>query len=145
MVGNPPSSADIKRGVKTTLVIVPPSIVSLSEQHGICRLTFFWQKDQWLDEIKKHSAELGQFVTEFKASNKWMTAGILKACDVVLTTYWELFQSLPQPSPGEVQEWMADKEKKKDIYSEYLKWVEKNKQKKGTLHQVEWYRVSADS
>lgn len=81
-----------------------------------------------------------------------MTAKSLANHDIVLTTYWELSQSHPNPDKNTRDNWreLAKKKKKKDEekfdwYAAYFKWAEDHKNVRGLLHQIHWYRVSTVS
>lgn len=78
---------------------------------------------------------------QFKSALEDNSATRLKSNDIVLTTYWELCQSLPNPDRKTVLEWETDK---LDSFQEYQKWVKEHDDEKGLLHQIKWYRVSLE-
>ncbi|KAH7409282.1 hypothetical protein BKA64DRAFT_720586 [Cadophora sp. MPI-SDFR-AT-0126] len=98
-------------------------------------------RSQWLREIRKHAPELGDSVMQFKAADPDNSATRLKMNDIVLTTYWEMCQSLPNPDKKTVESWKADN---LNLFEQYKKWVEDNADLKGLLHQITWYRIVLD-
>ncbi|KAH7336328.1 P-loop containing nucleoside triphosphate hydrolase protein [Rhexocercosporidium sp. MPI-PUGE-AT-0058] len=124
IIANPPTPEQIAKNIKTTLIIVPSSL-----------------RNQWLREIKLHAPSLGENVMQFKSALEDNTVTRLKSNDIVLTTYWELCQSYPNPGRNVVAEW---EEAKLDLFQEYQRWVKNHQQENGLLHQIEWYRVVLD-
>ncbi|PVH88776.1 hypothetical protein DL98DRAFT_622343 [Cadophora sp. DSE1049] len=120
ILANPPTPEHIARNEKTTLIIVPSSL-----------------RSQWLREIKKHAPELGQSVMQFKSADPDNSATRLKMNDIVLTTYWEMCQSLPSPNKKTVESWKAAD---LNLFEQYQKWVKEHAHLKGLLHQITWYR-----
>ncbi len=122
---------------KTTLIVVPSNLVNFrvsSNFHGLTAL----QRTQWLREIKYHAPVLGENVMQFRSALEDNSATRLKSNDIVLTTYWEVCQSLPNPDRRTVLQWETDK---LDLFREYQKWVKEHADHKGLLHQIKWYRV----
>jgi len=80
MVGNPPTTDDIQRGITATLIVAPSSIIS-----------------QWIEELTLHT-EPKTFpkVLHYKSSMK-IPASVLSDCDVVLTSYTEVMRQFPFP------------------------------------------------
>jgi hypothetical protein len=76
---------------------------------------------------------------QFRSSNEDNTATRLKSNDIVLTTYWELFHSLPQPPKQLLEAWRDNKNVNE--FEKLQSWVETHKHEMGLLHQVNWYRV----
>jgi hypothetical protein len=91
-------------------------------------------------EIKNHAPVLGENVMQFKSADEDNTVTRLKTNDIVLTTYWELCQSLPQPPKKLVEEWNSDK--RVNVFQALQEWVRDHMNEMGLLHQVTWYRVS---
>jgi len=60
--------------------------------------------------------------------------------DIVVTTYWELFQSLPHPDKKTIKEW--EKDSTINIFQAYLQWAEDREDENGLLQEITWYRVS---
>lgn len=96
------------------------------------------QRSQWFREIRLHAPSLGENVMQFKSALEDNTATRLKSNDIVLTTYWELCQSYPNPGKKLVAEW---EEQKLDLFAEYQRWANDHQHENGLLHQIEWYRV----
>ncbi|KAF8864887.1 P-loop containing nucleoside triphosphate hydrolase protein [Acephala macrosclerotiorum] len=126
MYANPPSPEHVAAGKTATLIVVPSSILK-----------------QWLAELQLHAGDYGQKVLEYHSSDDSNTIAKMKMHDIVLTTYWELFTSLPQPSKQTVQDWIAMRPKV-DLFKKYQQWVEDHKDQKGPLHQIDWYRIVLD-
>ncbi|KAG4444481.1 hypothetical protein IFR05_000072 [Cadophora sp. M221] len=124
IIANPPTPEQIAKNIKTTLIIVPSSL-----------------RSQWFREFKVHAPSLGENVMQFKSALEDNTATRLKSNDIVLTTYWELCQSYPNPGKKTVAEW---EEKKLDLFAAYQSWVKDHQHEIGLLHQIEWYRVVLD-
>lgn len=78
----------------------------------------------------------------YNSSNPAITLTTMRRSDVVLTTYHELFTGYPHPEKGLIAAWKAEKPKV-DLHKYLEDWVEKHKDRKGKLHQVDWYRVSS--
>jgi len=79
----------------------------------------------------------------FKSSAEDNTATRMKNSDIVLTTYWELFNSIGYPSKETIRQWT--KNEKLDLLEELERWTNKYKiieEASGLLHQIDWYRVS---
>jgi hypothetical protein len=93
-----------------------------------------------LREIKQHVTALGQNVMIYKRSAEDNSATRLRNSDVVLTTYWELANSIPQPPKKLIQDWIKDD--KIDLFTELEKWTKANMDEAELLHEVSWYRVS---
>ncbi|KAL5317581.1 hypothetical protein ACEPPN_014677 [Leptodophora sp. 'Broadleaf-Isolate-01'] len=123
-IANPPTPEQIAKNIKTTLIIVPSSL-----------------RSQWFREIRLHAPSLGENVMQFKSALEDNTATRLKSNDIVLTTYWELCQSYPNPGKKLVAEW---EEQKLDLFAEYQRWANDHQHENGLLHQIEWYRVVLD-
>jgi hypothetical protein len=99
----------------------------------------FHQRGQWLAEIKKHAPILGENTMQFRSADEDNTLTRLKSNDIVLTTYWELCQSLPQPPKKLLEEWRNNEVNE---FGALQKWVKDHMDEMGLLHQVTWYRVS---
>jgi SNF2 family DNA or RNA helicase len=143
MVGNPPTPGEKASGLGATLLVVPASVVS-----------------QWENEIRNH-CKPGVFMKTqvYKRSSK-ICKEVLETCDIVITTYQELQNSIPiltdqvEPVAGETEEQLE--KRKKDLKKQ------RNKEKKrlasltlpqlmkelapvfGPLHKVRWYRIVLD-
>ncbi|PMD36328.1 hypothetical protein L207DRAFT_435119 [Hyaloscypha variabilis F] len=118
MVGNPPGPEDIKRKVKTTLIVVPATVI-----------------DQWLDEIRIH-AKRDTFpkIMRYKSSSR-IPMEVLEDLDIVVTSYSEVMKQFPFP----------DKEGREKIARiGYQKWWKTAMYELGDLHCVNWYRVVLD-
>lgn len=76
---------------------------------------------------------------QFKSSLEDNSTTRLKQNDIVLTTYWELMQSLPNPDKKLVAAWVAAE---LDLFEEYQTWADQHPELMGMLHRVNWYRVS---
>jgi hypothetical protein len=76
---------------------------------------------------------------QFRSADEDNTVTRLKSNDIVLTTYWELCQSLPQPPKNLLEEWRQDKDVNE--FESLQQWVRDHKDEMGLLHQVNWYRV----
>jgi hypothetical protein len=70
------------------------------------------------------------------------------ASNIVLTTYWELAQSLPHPDQKTRTAWEVEaKRRKKEKLSEfdwserYDEWLDEHWEERGLLHTIHWYRV----
>lgn len=77
---------------------------------------------------------------QFRSADEDNTLTRLKSNDIVLTTYWELCQSLPQPPKKLLEDWRRDK--KVNEFDALQKWVKDHMDEMGLSHQVTWYRVS---
>jgi SNF2 family DNA or RNA helicase len=69
MVGNPPTKAQVKSGMKATLIVLPASAIR-----------------QWMDEIQIH-VEAGTFprIMHYRAKNE-VPLICIQDCDIVLTS-----------------------------------------------------------
>lgn len=80
MVGNPPTTEDLERGVKATLIVVPAAVL-----------------DQWFDEIAFHvSPSIFKKVQKYKTSSQ-ISLPVLADMDIVVTTYNEVMRQFPYP------------------------------------------------
>jgi SNF2 family DNA or RNA helicase len=118
MVGNPPGPEDIKRKVKTTLIVVPATVI-----------------DQWLDEIRVHAKrETFPKIMRYKSSAH-IPMEVLEDLDIVVTSYSEVMKQFPFP----------DKEGREKIARiGYKNWWKTAMHDLGDLHQINWYRVVLD-
>lgn len=116
MIGHPPSDEDLKQKRKSTLIVVPSSVIL-----------------QWHDEIRSHVDEkVFPRILKYKAS-QGLEAIQLADNDIVITSYAEVLKSFPCPSA----------EQAKRLGLRGLQDLLKT-QEVGPLHQVEWYRVCLD-
>jgi SNF2 family DNA or RNA helicase len=119
MVGNQPADKDITEMRKSTLIVVPASLLS-----------------QWKSEIKRHVEEkIFPIVTPYKASSE-TPANLLELSDIVLTSFTEVMNSWPFPNSAEEK---ADAQKIGED-----EWANSHDSRKGELHKVNWYRVVLD-
>ncbi|KAI9051714.1 hypothetical protein LZ554_004754 [Drepanopeziza brunnea f. sp. 'monogermtubi'] len=118
MVGNPPGPEDIQRKVKTTLIVVPATVI-----------------EQWIDEIRLHvDKRIFPKVLHYKTSSK-LDIDILQDIDIVVTSYNEVMKQFPFP----------DTEGRLVIAKHgYKKWWKRAIENMGVLHQINWYRVVLD-
>ncbi|KAK8219371.1 hypothetical protein M8818_001106 [Zalaria obscura] len=125
--GRPPPQQK-RRGLrKTTLIIASPALV-----------------DQWFEEIEKHCISginkkngIGR-IYRYKSGGRRISdndVDLLKDCDVVLTTWYELNQSYPMTKPP----LELTTRERKDAW-----WKEWYESEKGVLHRVPWLRVVLD-
>jgi hypothetical protein len=116
MVGNPPTEEDIRRGITTTLIVVPSSVLH-----------------QWKEEIELHCDALPKVII-YKKSYR-LTDSILRAMDVVLTTYTEVMKQFPFPDRAA---------REKISQSGYKSWWNDAVKDIGILHRMNWRRVVLD-
>ncbi|KAF4627636.1 hypothetical protein G7Y89_g10521 [Cudoniella acicularis] len=123
--GNPPAKEHIDKNQKATLVVGPSSI-----------------KSQWYSEIWRHTPQLYETTTIYQSSAADNTLTKLTNSAIVLTTYWELFNSMPSPPKALIDAWKADKNV--DEWGELERWTAEHMEEAGLLHQVDWYRIVLD-
>jgi SNF2 family DNA or RNA helicase len=118
MVGNPPGPEDMKRKIKTTLIVVPATVI-----------------DQWLDEIRVHAKrETFPKIMRYKTSAR-IPMEVLEDLDIVVTSYSEVMKQFPFP----------DKEGREKINRiGYNNWRKTAMHDLGDLHKINWYRVVLD-
>ncbi|KAI1876734.1 uncharacterized protein JN550_000806 [Neoarthrinium moseri] len=118
IVNNQPSENDLQRWSKTTLIVVPSSLLS-----------------QWKAEIQKHiKATHSQEVLVYKMS-MGLPKSALTAVDIILTTYHEILAEYPSA------------QYLKDLREEGYKgeeYEEKFKAKLGPLFKIDFWRVVLD-
>lgn len=127
---------------------MPSSLVRLLEFCGLS-VTDNCQKSQWLEEIGHHAGQIKDYMITFEKSRRDITPAYLRLADIVLTTYWELAQSLPNPDQETRTAWKLEAKRRTklklpdfDWYEAYEDWMINHWEERGTLHRVHWYRVS---
>ncbi|KAH6718269.1 SNF2 family N-terminal domain-containing protein [Leptodontidium sp. MPI-SDFR-AT-0119] len=118
MVGNPPGPEDIRRKVKSTLIVGPSPITK-----------------QWIEEVGLHVEDkVFSKILHYKTSTE-VPLSILEDTDIVVTSYATVMKQFPFP----------DKEGRLEIARNgYPAWRKGALENMGLLHQVNWYRVVLD-
>lgn len=87
-----------------------------------------------------HARATLKHVTKYKKGDK-LKLNRITGNDVVLTTYQQLWMSLPNPGKQELASMKKLEKEGWDLGNLMLEWVENHRQKGGALHQIKWYRV----
>ncbi len=122
-IGNPPDKKDLSANRRTTLIVLPASLVG-----------------QWNKEIEKHGdLDLWGKIMVYKKSAK-MSIRALREMNFVLTTYAEVRNSWKIEDSDTLTE--------EDIANQSAlgkdEWLALNRDRCGALHQMEWYRIILD-
>jgi hypothetical protein len=140
---NPPLPDLKKKYHRTTLIIVPRSVVST--RLLILRLSSkltFWQLHQWKAELRTH----GKFKKVLIYNNSDTdnnTPRRIVYNEVVLTTYNVIRRSFPNLD-NETMERLRNQagEEERSLAEVIEDWVTEKKKHAGCLHKIHWYRVS---
>jgi hypothetical protein len=142
-MANPPPPELKKISHRTTLIIVPRSVVSTSLL--ILRLSSrltFWQLHQWKAELEMH----GKFKKVLIYNNSDTdnnTPRRIVYNEVVLTTYNVIRKNFPNLDNETMQRLRNQAAEDERSLAEVIQdWVTEKKKDAGCLHKIHWYRVS---